>query len=167
MGEVGRKTPLTLFKGKILKISKSGITVAFITIIIGIFFLSGTWEAYLEYMRVNEYAGHATGHVTNKHFSQGADGNSMYYLDYWFLLPGGGKIKSTSNLLQQQWEALKIDDTLEIRYDLSNPNRNIPKYGGSLSLVYVFLVFVLGVVFLVFGIMRLISSFKMTYNKTS
>lgn len=150
-----------------MKISKSGIIVAFITIIIGIFFLSGTWWSYSEYKRVNEYAGFAIGHVTNKHFSQGADGNSMYYLDYWFLLPGGKKVKSTSNLLQQQWEALKIDDTLEIRYDLSNPDRNIPKYGGSLPLVYVFLVFVLGAVFLVFGIMRLISSFKMGYNKTS
>jgi hypothetical protein len=148
-----------------LKISKSGIIVALITGITGLFFLSASWEAYSEYMRVNEYAGYATGHVTKKYFSRAADGNSIYYLDYWFLLPDGSKISSTGNVFQQHWDALKIDNTLNIRYDLSNPNRNIPNYSGSISLVYVFFVFLLGAVFLIFGVMRLINSFKTGYNK--
>ncbi|PKN53088.1 MAG: hypothetical protein CVU55_03875 [Deltaproteobacteria bacterium HGW-Deltaproteobacteria-13] len=150
-----------------MKISKSGIIVAAITIIIGLFFLFATWEAYSEYMRVNKYAGYAIGHVTKKNFSQAADGNGIYYIDYWFLIPGGNRISSTGNILQQQWDTLKIDDTLEIRYDLSSPDRNIPKYGGSLSLVYVFLVFILGAVFLIFGLMRLMNSFNMRNSKAA
>jgi hypothetical protein len=158
---------LRLSKGKRLKISKSGIIVALITGIIGLFFLLASWEAYSEYRRVNEYTGYAAGHVTKKYFSRAADGNSIYYLDYWFLLPDGNKISSTSNMVQQQWDALKIDDTLGIRYDLSNPNRNISNFSGSISLVYVFFVFLLGTVFLIFGVMRLINSFKTGYNEKS
>lgn len=154
-------------KGKRLKISKSGIIVALITGIIGLFFLWEGWEGYSEYMRVNEYAGYATGHVTKKYFSRAADGNVIYYLDYWFLLPDGNRVTSTSNMFQQNWDALKIDDTLRIRYDLSNPNRNIPKHSGSISLVYVFFIFLLGAVFLIFGVMRLINSFKTGYRKAS
>jgi len=150
-----------------LKISKSGIIVALITGITGLFFLSASWEACLEYRRVNEYAGYATGHVTKKYFSRAADGNSIYYLDYWFLLPDGNKISSTSNMFQQHWDSLKIDDTLGIRYDLSNPNRNISNFSGSISPVYIFFVFLLGAVFLIFGVMRLINSFKTGYNKES
>jgi hypothetical protein len=150
-----------------LKISKSGIIVALITGIIGLFFLLASWGAYSEYMRVNEYAGYSTGHVAKKYFSRAADGNSIYYLDYWFLLPDGNKISSTGNMFQQHWDALKIDDTLEIRYDLSNPNRNIPNYGGNISLFFVFFVFLLGAVFLIFGVMRLINSFRTGYNKES
>ena len=156
---------LKLFIGEGLKISKSGIIVALITGTIGLFFLWASWEAYAEYIKVNEYAGYATGHVTKKHLSRIADGSSVYHLDYWFLLSDGNKISATSNILQQHWNALKIDDTLEIRYDLSNPNRNIPNYGGGISLFFIFFIFLLGAVFLIFGLMRLVNSFRQGGNE--
>ena len=143
-----------------MKISLSQAVFGGISLVIGVFFVVAGWEACTEYMRVKEYAGISTGHVTKKHFSQAADGNSIYYLDYWYLLTDGHKVTSTNSMLKQNWDGLKVEDTLEIRYDKSNPIRNIPLYGGSVSLVYAFFVFVLGTVFIVFGVMRFIHSFK-------
>jgi hypothetical protein len=143
-----------------MKISKSTVISGAVSLLIGVFFIMASWESCSEYMRVKEYAGFATGHVTNKHYARSADGNSVYYLDYWFLIVDGQKISSTRSILKQHWDVLKVDDTLEIRYDKSNPNRNIPFAGGSVSLVYAFFIFIFGSVFLIFGIMRLVSVFR-------
>lgn len=68
-----------------MKISFSGILFGFISVGIGCFFLAGTWGAYLDYNRVQEYSGQASGQVTKKHFQTAADGIGSYYLDYWRL----------------------------------------------------------------------------------
>jgi hypothetical protein len=62
-------------------------------------------------------------------------------------------------IAKQQWDLLKVDDTLEIRFDQSNPNRNIPMYGGSPSLVFAFFLLVMAGVFTIFGGSRLFHSF--------
>jgi hypothetical protein len=80
-------------------------------------------------------------------------------MDYWFMPSGGSRISSSSVIAKQQWDVLKVDDTLEIRYDQSNPNRNIPMYGGSPSLVFAFFMLVLGAVFMLFGGSRFLNSF--------
>jgi hypothetical protein len=143
-----------------LKTSFSGIFFGFICVGVGCFFLAGSWGAYLEYNRVQEYSGRASGQVTKKHFLTAADGSGNYYLDYWFVPSGGGKISTTSGISKQQWDALQVNDNLKIRYDPSNPTRNIPMYGGSPSLVLAFFMLVLGAVFLAFGALRFIASFK-------
>jgi hypothetical protein len=142
-----------------LKISFSGIFWGFICIVIGCFFLAGTWGAYLEYNHMQEYSGRASGHITKKHFKLAADGSGNYYLDYWFMSSASSKISSSSVIAKQQWDVLKVDDTLEIRYDQSNPNRNIPMYGGSPSLVFAFFMLVMGAVFILFGGSRFLNSF--------
>ena len=134
-----------------MKISFSGIFWGFICIVIGCFFLAGTWGAYLEYNRIQEYSGRASGYITKKHFLTAADGSGNYYLDYWFVPANGSKISTSSGIAKQQWDTLQVNDNLEIRYDQSNPNRNIPMYGGSPSLVFAFFMLVLGGVFLLFG----------------
>ncbi len=143
-----------------MKISFSGIFWGFICIVIGCFFLAGTWGAYLEYNRIQEYSGRASGYITKKHFLTAADGSGNYYLDYWFVPANGSKISTSSGIAKQQWDTLQVNDNLEIRYDQSNPNRNIPMYGGSPSLVFAFFMLVLGGVFLLFGVSRFIASFK-------
>ena len=82
------------------------------------------------------------------------------FLGYWFALPDGDKVSSTSSILKQNWDSLNIDDTFEIRYDRSNPDRNIPMYGGSVSILYAIFIFLLGAVIFFFGMMRLIAAFK-------
>jgi hypothetical protein len=143
-----------------LKISLSGIFWGLICIGIGLFFLSGSWGSYAEYKRVQDYRGLVLGHVTNKYFKLGSDGGGSYYMDYWFMPSTGSKIRASSVIAKQQWDMLRVDDTLEIRFDQSNPNRNIPMYGGSPSLVFAFFMLVLGAVFIVFGALRFPSSFK-------
>ena len=149
-----------------MKASFSGIFFGFICVGIGCFFLAGTWGAYLDYNRVQEYSGRASGHITKKHFQTAADGSGNYYLDYWFVPSGGSKISVSSDISKQQWDTLQVNDNLEIRYDPSNPNRNIPLYGGSPSLVMAFFMLVLGTVFMVFGVSRFLTSFKKQKSRT-
>jgi len=143
-----------------LKASFSGIFWGLISIGVGCFFLAGTWGAYLDYNRVQGYSGRAGGQVTKKHFQTAADGSGNYYLDYWFVPAAGSKISTSSGISKQQWDTLQVNDNLEIRYDPSNPKRNIPMYGGSPSLVFAFFMLVLGAVFMVFGCSRFLTSFK-------
>ena len=142
-----------------LKVSFTGILGGLICIGIGFFFLAGSWGSYLEYKRVQDYSGRAIGHITKKHFKLAANGSGNYYLDYWFMSSASSKISSSSVIAKQQWDVLKVDDTLEIRYDQSNPNRNIPMYGGSPSLVFAFFMLVMGAVFILFGGSRFLNSF--------
>ena len=143
-----------------MKTSFSGIFIGFISVGIGCFFLIGTWGAYLDYSRVQEYSGRASGQVTKKHLQTAADGVGNYYLDYWFAPAAGSKINASSDISKQQWETLQVNDNLEIRYDPSNPKRSIPMYGGSPSLIMAFFMLVLGAVFMAFGVSRFLTSFK-------
>jgi subtilase family serine protease len=142
-----------------LKTSFSGIFIVFISCGIGLFFLAGSWGAYSEYKRVQDYSGRAIGHITKKYFQTTADGSGKYYLDYWFMSSGSSKVNASSVIAKQQWETLQVKDNLEIRYDQSNPDRNIPLYGNSPSLVFAFFMLVLGAVFILFGGSRFFNSF--------
>lgn len=127
--------------------------------IITLFFLYGSWGAYTEYKRVQDYGGQAVGHVTNKHFKRGSDGSGNYYVDYWFISSTGSKISVSSIIAKPQWDMLRVSDTMEIRYDQSNPHRNIPMYGGSPSLVIALFMLAMGLVFMIFGASRFRRSF--------
>jgi hypothetical protein len=137
-----------------------GIIFGFIYVGIGFFFLAGSYYACLDYTRVQKYSGRASGQVTKKYSLIASDGSGNYYLDYSFVSSAGSTINASSSIAKQQWDALHVGDTLEIRYDLSDHNHSIPMYGGSPSLIFAFFIFVLGGVFLVFGASRLMRNFK-------
>lgn len=143
-----------------MKVSFSGIILGLICAGMGFFLLSGSWSAYAEYKRVQGYEGRAIGHVTNKHFKRGSDGGGNYYIDYWFMSSAGSKISASGTIAKQQWDVLQVDDAMEIRYDQSDPNRNIYMYGGSPSLVFASLMLVMGLVFMIFGCLRFVKSFR-------
>lgn len=136
------------------------VIIGITALIIGSFFIITGIEAYKEYARQERYSGVATGYIIKKNVQRASDGNSVYNIDYWFLIAHGKKIYSTGNILKENWDNLKMNDSLEIKYDKSNPNKNIPLYGGNTSLVYVFFVMILGMVFIVFGVMRFITGYK-------
>ena len=142
-----------------MKVSFSGIFGGLICIGIGFFFLYGTWETYSEYKRVQDYSGRTIGHITNKHFKLASDGGGNYFIEYWFMASPGTRINSSSVIAKQQWDMLRVDDTLEIGYAKSNPDRNLPMYGGSPSLMMAFFLFVMGAVFILFGGSRFHNSF--------
>ena len=143
-----------------MKTSISGIFIGLVCICLGLFFLSGSWGGYSEYKSIQDSSGRAIGHVTKKHFQTAADGGGNYYLDYWFMSSAGSKISASSMIAKQQWDMLRVDDTLEIRFDPSNPHRNIPMVGGSPSLIWAFFMLAMGLVFMVFGVSRFLTSFK-------
>lgn len=128
--------------------------------------LAGTWGSYSDYNRLQKYSGRAIGHITKKHSQKAADSSGNYYLDYWFLPADGSKISVSSVTAKQQWDLLQVDDTMEVRYDQSNPHRNIPMYGGSPSLVMAFFMLVLGTVFLLFGGSLFFNSFHKRKTNT-
>ena len=127
---------------------------------VGCFFLVGAWGAYADYHRIQNYSGQATGHVTKKHFQATTDGGGNYFVEYRFVPASGYKVCTTSSISKQQWDALKINDKLQVRYDPSNHTHNIPMYGGSPSLIIAFFMLILGAVFIIFGISRFYSSFN-------
>jgi len=143
-----------------LKVSFGGLLGGVIAVVVGVFFLCGGWGSYTEYKRMEQYDGRALGHITHKHFQLGSDGSGHYFIDYRFVSPTGEKISATHAINKQQWDMLKVDDTLEIRYNKSDPKQCVPLYGGSPSPVFAFFVFVLGSVLLIFGLMRLRGSFR-------
>jgi hypothetical protein len=147
-----------------LKRSLSGAILGLIFIGIGIFFLIGSWYAYSDYIRIQKYDGRAIGKVTQKHFQTTADGGGNYTLDYSFADSSGTKIGGSNRVTKQQWDSLKDGDILEIVYDQSNPKRSIPLQNDGTSVVYAFLIFILGVVFSIFGILRFINSFRKKFN---
>ena len=142
-----------------MKISFSGILGGLICIGIGCIFLAGTWGSYANYNRLQAYDGLTVGKITKKYFQKAADGSGNYYLDYSFLPAARNKISSKSVIDKQQWDMLEVGDTMEIRYDQSNPTRSIPMYGGSPSLVLAFFMLILGTVFIIFGGSRFFYSF--------
>jgi len=143
-----------------LKTSISGIFIGLVCMGVGLFFLSGSWGAYSEYKRVQDYGGRAIGHITKKHFQTAADGGGNYYLDYEFMSSAGSKINASSVIAKQQWDMFQVGDTMEIRFDRSNPQRNVPMFGGSPSLIWSFFMLAMGLVFMVFGVSRFLKSFK-------
>ena len=143
-----------------MKISFSVIFWSLICVFLGAIFLSGSWGAYVEYRRVDAFEGKAVGHIVNKHYQTGSDGSGNYFVDYWFVPFGGGKISSTGAIGKQQWDMLKVGDTMEVRFNRQNPSQNMPMYGGSPSLIFAFFMFLLGGVFLLFGAMRLFYAVK-------
>ncbi|HOX15021.1 MAG TPA: hypothetical protein PLP18_02735 [Smithellaceae bacterium] len=143
-----------------MKISLSNIIIGIVCLLVGLFFTLSSWEAYSEYKRVQDYSGRAIGHITKKYFQTAADGGGNYYLDYEFMSSAGSKISAGSIIAKQQWDMFQVDNTLEIRFDRSNPHRNIPMVGGSPSLVWAFFMLAMGLVFMVFGVSRFLTSFK-------
>lgn len=143
-----------------MKVSFSGIFWGLISLAIGCLFLTGTWGAYAEYNYIKKYNGLAIGKITKKHFQTTADGGGNYYLDYRFTPSSGDEIKASGEIAKQQWDALQVGDTLEVRYDRSDPQRSVPRHGRSSSLVLSFFMLALGCVFIIFGASRFWTSFK-------
>lgn len=142
-----------------MKISWSGIIAGSICILIGGLLLAGAWGSYADYSRLQRYGGRAVGHVTGKHFQKAADGNATYYLDYWYEA-NGIKINTSGVTAKQQWDVSQIEDTMEVRYDKSNPGSSVPMYSGSPSLIMTFFMIVLAAAFLIFGVSRVYYSFR-------
>lgn len=143
-----------------MKVSFTGIIGGLISLAVGYFFLAGTWGAYADHSRIQKYNGQAIGKITKKHFQTKADGGSNYYLDYRFRPSGGDEINASGEIAKQQWDALQVGDSLEIRYDPSDPQRSVPRHGKNSPLVLAFFMLVLGAVFIVFGASRIWTGFK-------
>jgi len=147
-----------------MKRKPSTILSGVIFSVIGLFFLMGAWYAYLDLTEIQKYDGTATGIILNKYSQTGADGGANYYLTYSFAPAGGNQIASNGRMNKQQWESVKEGDQLQIKYRMADPSKNIPLQNDGSSIIYIFLILILSLVFIIFGILRMIRGFKVPFK---
>jgi len=46
---------------------------------------------------------------------------NINYMDFWYMTSAGSKVNAKSIDAKQQWNVLKVNDTMEVRFDKSNP----------------------------------------------
>ena len=142
------------------------LLIGLISLVISFFFIVNCVGVYKEYTSQQVYKGISTGYVIKKYYERKADGKSIYYLGYSFSLADGRRVHSQNPISKEKWDNIKMNDSLIIRYDQADPVRNIPLYGGRLSLAYIFFIGLFGIVFLAFGVMRIVTGFREVYKKS-
>ncbi len=143
-----------------MKISFSGLIGGLICIGIGCALLVATWWSYVDYSRLKSYDGQTTAYITKKYTRTATDGRVQHCLDYSFASAAGKKIDVSATVSRERWNAFQVKDSLEIRYDPSDPSRHLPIYEPGSSPAFAFFMLIMGAVFLAFGGSRLFYSFE-------
>jgi hypothetical protein len=124
---------------------------------LGLIALIGSWGGHWYDREIQVSGGRSVGHVTDKHFSQPDD----WDVNYWFLLPDGQRVdvrhRSISGAL---WQRLKVDDLIDVHYELKNPARNFPVNEGNTPIAPVIVASVIGLAFTIAGLFLIMRSFK-------
>lgn len=140
-----------------LKTSIAGLVFGAIISGIGLLALIGSWGGHWVDLKIQEREGQSIGHLTGKEFSQPDD----WSVNYWFLLPDGQKVEVRyRNISESLWQRLKVGDHLDIRYELKNPTRNFPVNEGNTPIAPVIVASVVGLAFVIFGLLLIIGSVK-------
>ena len=100
------------------------------------------------------------GHVTGKQVAKAADGDSDFYVDYSFAIADGRIVTASRGISKADWERVRVGQTIEIRYDRDNPNRNVPAGMGNTSLGVITFTSVLGIVLGIAGMLLSIAAIK-------
>jgi len=118
---------------------------------VGLIFMIGAWGAYLTDSRIQNSGASAQGHLERKVFLFDAGGDSEYLLEYWFLLEDGSRINASHHVSKALWDAVHENQTIEIKYSASKPQRNFPLGAGVTSLGMTIFASLFGAVFALFG----------------
>jgi hypothetical protein len=127
------------------------VLVGILFFLFGLGMVVGQWGAYNLDTGIEKHGARANGFVTKKTFLLASDGDSDYIVEYRFSLPRGQQLKGQHSVSKKLWSSLKEGESLVVLYHPENPNRNFPLGGGVRSFGVTIFVWVLGVVFLVFG----------------
>ena len=127
---------------------------------VGLLILVGSWGAYVSDSGIQESGGRSMGHVTGKQVAKAADGDSDFYVDYSFAIADGRIVTASRGISKADWERVRVGQTIEIRYDRDNPNRNFPAGMGNTSLGVITFTSVLGIVLGIAGMLLSIAAIK-------
>jgi hypothetical protein len=109
-------------------------------LIFGVFFLAigcigviGGWGAYFRDTEIVRDGKLVEAHVSKKYVMRDAESGNEYKVNYWFDLPDGRRIHSSSELPKRTWNQLTIGAPLKVVYSVENPKRSFPEGGGVTS----------------------------------
>lgn len=102
-------------------------------LLVGLIFIIGAWGAYFTDSKIQDNGSTVLGHINKKTFLSAADGDSDYILEYWFATKNGALINANRHVSRTFWESVTKNQTIEIKYSASNPNRNFPNGQGVTS----------------------------------
>ena len=102
-------------------------------LIAGLFFIAASWVVYSRDTRTEDQGERETGRITGKESLIAADGDSDFYVEYSFELSDGTQLTSRRAVPKGIWDDLSIGDSVEVRYDPAQPERNFPEGGGNTS----------------------------------
>lgn len=142
-----------------MKIIRQGLLIL-VLLAIGIVFLFTAWQGYQNYDEKKEFSQLATGRITEKFVDESSGADAVYKVRYDFVLKNGESVKGEEELLKNHWDAVKIGDMLDIRYQPEKPQRNHVYHPAGDSPVFAFFMFLVGAVFIFFALMRVIYFFK-------
>lgn len=111
----------------------------------------GSWSTYRLDTGIVRNGQRADGHITRKIFLYSADGDSDYVVEYWFDLPSGERVKSSSGVNKRLWKTLHKGQTIVVCYSAEDTKRNFPLGGGVTSLGVTIYLSVLCALFAVCG----------------
>lgn len=112
-------------------------------ILLGLLFIILAWGGHFQSKRVMHEGGRAVAKVTNKKIERSYAGprpgitenkpeSIDYDVYYVFRTKDGKSIDGRYAIRKETWDRLKIGDSIEVAYDLDNPNYNFPAGEGSL-----------------------------------
>lgn len=106
-----------------------------------------------EYM-LYRYGVAVQGQVTETYWSLGQRGGMKYHLNYSFPLPSGGRQFGTSRITRHDYQKLKPEDSIELRYVPSSPAiSDYPEASHTLiSMVIQIILFPIGCVMVLLAI---------------
>jgi hypothetical protein len=134
-------------------VNRPAIVIGALFFLFGLLAIVGGWGAYHLDTSIERHGGRAIGYVTKKIFLSASDGDSDYILEYRFALPSGEPMNARRGVSKELWSSLKEGESLVVLYQHENPNRNFPAGAGVTSFGVMLFVAVLGIVFVVFGLL--------------
>jgi hypothetical protein len=116
------------------KPSLAALVMGVLFLLVGLVFIIGAWGAYFRDIKIQDSGASAVGNIEKKTFLLVADGDSDYILEYWFTTKSGSVIKAKRNVSKTFWGAVSKNQTIVIKYSVSNPNKNFPIGEGVTSI---------------------------------
>jgi len=128
-------------------------------LVVGLCCLIGGTVRLVHDFDVARHGERAIGQVVTKYHAVAIDGARTPFVDYWFTLPGGQRIKASQPVSDSKWQAFEPGMSITVVYSPQNPAHSYPQAGSLGPIATLLFVCLSGVGFLFASGMLLADSF--------